>query len=551
MAGGPDYFQGRFQGLLISNGAPLYNSLSSTIDVPTAFSDPTQASFSLLMNAFYGAFLADSSGTQTMTPYNGPSWYQDAPIAAWGPGGEWVFTVPESGNVSASTDGGSVYLYGGSPENPSYGSEGKIQALSNVLVHSLEPTGQDLLLKNKNSVYHFNSQGVISSAENLQFTPYASYADNVSLINWSNLSPFSSMITSNGSMHITGSAVEIYPQLPRIGTGPYTISLWFYPTQDVTSNTLLGGYGGAPTLLSQNWTDLIITTGNPNTATGFSFGRTLTLNQWYYLVVTRDGAQRCQAWLNGVYLNGGIGYNSGIDINNYTAPIRFVGFGEYAGGFRGYITDVKIDNVNLYATWGPGVTGNIQVPNTPAVAGYSTQVLFSATGNANVFANSANTIIYTPFALASAGTELTINTNGSIGFPGTSFGNISISGTVTTVGGLYPAWALPSENVYIWHASSADVCGFKITVRAQHNDPCTCLEMADITCAYDAVGGLVYSVSNRLKSNPGATDTVFGVLVDYGIVPDENLLVVTATVGSTDTVYFTYEVTEFMTTHAT
>ena len=65
------------------------------------------------------------------------------------------------------------------------------------------------------------------------------------------------------------------------------------------------------------------------------------------------------------------------------------------------------------------------------------------------------------------------------------------------------------------------------------------------------MGGLVYSVSNRLKSNPGATDTVFGVLVDYGIVPGENLLVVTATVGSTDTVYFTYEVTEFMTTHAT
>jgi hypothetical protein len=160
-------------------------------------------------------------------------------------------------------------------------------------------------------------------------------------------------------------------------------------------------------------------------------------------------------------------------------------------------------------------------------------------------------VIHTPFALASAGTELAISTNGSIGFPGTKFGNISISGTVTTVGGLSPAYALPTENVYIWYASSPDVCGFKITVRAQHNDPCACLEMADITAAYDTVGGLVYSVSNRVKSNPGATDTAFGVLIDYNIVPGQYLLVVTATVGSADTVYFTYEVTEFMTSHAT
>ena len=168
-----------------------------------------------------------------------------------------------------------------------------------------------------------------------------------------------------------------------------------------------------------------------------------------------------------------------------------------------------------------------------------------------MFVNSANTVVYTPFTIASGSTELGIHSDGSISLPGTKFGNVSISGTVTTVGGLYPAVALPSENVYIWYASSPDVRGFKMTVRAQHNDPCTCLEMADITCAYDAVGGLVYSVGNRVKSNPGAADTVFVVLVDDGIVPDQQLLVVTATVGSTDTVYFTYEVTEFMTSHAT
>jgi hypothetical protein len=397
-----------------------------------------------------------------------------------------------------------------------------------------------------------SSTTVLNGAPSTQYTPYDITASGPD-INWSSSSPFSSQVTSNGSINIVyNEHVNINPPLPPIRQGAYTISLWFRPTDSANNNVLLGSYyDGALNLLSQHWTNLIITTGNPNTATGFSFGGTLSLGTWYYLVVTRDEQHRCAAWLNGVYLQGGVGYNNFVDVNDYTGYIQLVGAGQYGGVFGGQITDIKIDNTNLYATWGPGVTGNISVPTTPAVAGFSTQVLLSATDSDNVLVNSANTVIYTPFAIASAGTELTISSDGSVGFPGTSFGNISISGTVTTVGGLYPAWALPSENVYIWHASSADVRGFKITVRAQHNDPCTCLEMADITCAYDTQGGLVYSVSNRLKSNPGATDSMFGVLVDYGIVPGEDLLVVTATVGSTDTVYFTYEVTEFMTTHAT
>ena len=549
--GGPDYFSGRFQGLQITNGTALYSSLSSNIDVPVAFSDPSQGNFSLLMNAFYGYYLADSSGTQTAQQYNGASWYGDAPIAAWAPDVQWVFTVPASGTITASTHGGSLWLYGGSPSNPSYGSEGKILAYSNVLVNSLEPTGPDLLLKNQNSVYSLSNQSVISNSGHAQCTPYA-ISPSGPEINWTSSSPFSSTVTANGSINGTyNRSINIQPLLPAIGNRAYTISLWFYPRNGGGNNPLLGGQNGSLNLISQTLSDLIITTGDPNTATGFSFGRTLSLNTWYYLVVTRDQEHNCAAWLNGEYLQGGVGYNNFIDVNDYTQPIQYVFGGTYGFAFDGLIADLKIDNINLYATWGPGVTGNIAVPSTPAVSAYSTQVLLSATDSANAFVNSANTVIYTPFALASAGTELAISTNGSIGFPSTAFGNISISGTVTTVGGLYPAYALPTENLYIWYASSPDVCGFKITVRAQHNDPCTCLEMADITAAYDTVGGLVYSVSNRIKSNPGAADTAFGVLIDYDVVPGQYLLVVTATVGSADTVYFTYEVTEFMTSHAT
>jgi hypothetical protein len=184
------------------------------------------------------------------------------------------------------------------------------------------------------------------------------------------------------------------------------------------------------------------------------------------------------------------------------------------------------------------------------VSGYSTQVLISATDSANVFVNSANTVVYTPFTIANGGTELGISSDGSIYLPGTRFGNVSISGTVTTVGGLYPAVALPSENVYIWYASSPDVGSFKMSVRAQHNDPSTCVELADITAALDSTGGLVYSVGNRVTSNAAATETTFGVLVDNSVVSGQQVLVVNAAVSG-DTVFFTYSVTEFTTSHAT
>ena len=550
---GPDYFDGRLQGMQITNGTAVYSSLDSTIPVPTYYTDPTQGSFSLLLNGFQGNTTVDSSGTQTITNLNNVRYNFNSPVSAWGPDVDWVFTVPATGTITASTNGGSLWLYGGSPSNPSYGSEGRVYVQSNLSVNSVEPYyyGTDLLLKNQNSSYNFNNQSTISSPGGTQYTPYEIAASGPE-INWNSLSPFSNVVTTNGSINsVYNRVTNLQPPMPAIRQSAYTISLWFYPASSSGNNTLLGGDNGSLNLISQTLSDLIITTGNPATATGFSFGRTLATDQWYYLVVTRDDQHRCAAWLDGEYLFGGVGYNDGIDINDYTSPIRYLGGGTYGRAFDGLVADVKIDNVNLYSTWGPGVTGSIPVPAAPAVPGYSTQLLLSATDSDNVFVNSANTVVYTPFTIANGGTELGISSDGSIYLPGTRFGNVSISGTVTTVGGLYPAVALPSQNVYLWYASSPDVRGFKMTVRAQHNDPCTCLEMADITCAYDAVGGLVFSVGNRVKSNPGAADTVFGVLIDYDIVPGEYLLVVTATVGSADTVYFTYEVTEFMTSHAT
>ena len=550
--GDASYFYGLLQGMVWTESYAVYDSTATNIPVPTVYADINSiSSAQLIMNAFNGSPFFDATVTQTLTEFNGVAWTADSPVQAWG-NSTWLFNDPPSGNIWASTAGGSVNIYGGSPSQSSYGSEGSVIMGTPLLVSSLSPYNSDLLSVNvKNSSYTFSTQAQLSGPTLPVYTPYNNTASSGS-INWSSSSPFSSMVTSNGSINlVVNQHLSINPPLPVIGLGAYTISLWFYPTITAGSNTVLGSSNGGLTLLSQNWTDLIITTGNPDTATGFSFPGTLSLNTWYYLVVTRDQEQRCAAWLNGELLQGGAGYNSGVDVNNYTQPIAYVGAGVYGGVFQGQIADVKIDNVNLYSTWGPGSNGNIPVPTAPAVPGSSTQVLFSATDSANVFVNSANAIIYTPFALANQGTELGIHSDGSISFPGTRFGNISVSGTATTVGGLYPAFNLPGQsNNFIWQASSPDVTGFTMTVRAQHNDPSTCTEMATITAAQDSTGNLLYSINNRLKSNATASDTTLGVLLASDITASGNVMTVNAAVGS-DTVYFTYEVTEFMTSHAT
>ena len=550
--GDASYFHGLLQGMVWTESYAVYDSIATNIPVPTVYADINSiSSAQLIMNAFNGSPFFDATVTQTLTEFNVVAWTADSPVQAWG-NSTWLFNDPPSGNIWASTAGGSVNIYGGSPSQSSYGSEGSVIMGTPLLVSSLSPYNSDLLSVNvKNSSYTFSTQAQLSGPTLPVYTPYNNTASSGS-INWSSSSPFSSMITSNGSINlVVNQHLSINPPLPVIGLGAYTISLWFYPTVTAGSNTVLGSSNGGLTLLSQNWTDLIITTGNPATATGFSFPGTLSLNTWYYLVVTRDQEQRCAAWLNGELLQGGAGYNSGVDVNNYTQPIAYVGAGVYGGVFQGQIADVKIDNVNLYSTWGPGFNGNIPVPTAPAVPGSSTQVLFSATNSANVFVNSANAIIYTPFALANQGTELGIHSDGSISFPGTRFGNISVSGTATTVGGLYPAFNLPGQsNNFIWQASSPDVTGFTMTVRAQHNDPSTCTEMATITAAQDSTGNLLYSINNRLKSNATASDTTLGVLLASDVTASGNVMTVNAAVGS-DTVYFTYEVTEFMTSHAT
>ena len=111
--------------------------------------------------------------------------------------------------------------------------------------------------------------------------------------------------------------------------------------------------------------------------------------------MTRDSTGRCQAWLNGAYLSVAGAYKQ-IDNHNYTQGTSQIGAGTYySGTFIGLITDVKIDNANLYSTWGPGNNGNIPVPTAPATPGYSTQLLLSAASNAAVFTNNALDVLHT------------------------------------------------------------------------------------------------------------------------------------------------------------
>jgi hypothetical protein len=75
-----------------------------------------------------------------------------------------------------------------------------------------------------------------------------------------------------------------------------------------------------------------------------------------------------------------------------------------------------------------------------------------------------------------------------------------------------------------------------MTIKAESGDGE--LEMSDIMVARNYTGNVVYTTSNRIKTNPTRSDIV------YTAVNNSGALILYADVGSNAT-YFTYSVTEF------
>lgn len=119
----------------------------------------------------------------------------------------------------------------------------------------------------------------------------------------------------------------------------------------------------------------------------------------------------------------------------------------------------------------------------------------------------------------------------------------SIRGAVETIKGDPYANDIGPSDATVWTASAADIIGAKMTVRVQAWDG-TNVEMFDVMLAKQLDNSNVsYTVSNRLKTNDSAGDTI--VNVDLNV---DNYLVLTLRTAS-GSAAITYSVTEFGNTY--
>jgi hypothetical protein len=120
----------------------------------------------------------------------------------------------------------------------------------------------------------------------------------------------------------------------------------------------------------------------------------------------------------------------------------------------------------------------------------------------------------------------------------------ALTGTTTTVyGDPYTIQVNPGILNIVWTATSANVIGFKMTVRAQvgNSSAITNVEMADIACSTDGtLANTSFVISNRVKSNVSAPNMSYDVAYNGG-----QQLIVQVNNTNSQTAYFTHSVTEF------
>jgi hypothetical protein len=134
----------------------------------------------------------------------------------------------------------------------------------------------------------------------------------------------------------------------NIGTGNFTYSAWVYPTSLKGAGATLSAFMGNGEYAPTFGFDL---NGYPSEL-GFywsgwkGFGTTLSLNQWYYVVMTRVGAL-CTGYLNAIACP--VTYNDGQSMNNSQYVIGRSGVNYASDIFKGNIAQVQIYNRALTA----------------------------------------------------------------------------------------------------------------------------------------------------------------------------------------------------------
>jgi hypothetical protein len=215
-------------------------------------------------------------------------------------------------------------------------------------------------------------------------------------------SPFSpsstySNTTVGGSITLSGSSN--YISIPgntvttSIGTGPFTIEGWFYPTGIASTTNLWGvdnGSSANPKVINYfNSGSLILDTGNMG-ASQFPLNVSASLianGAWNHIAYVRSGTGTNQSYvfINGTLANTGT-INSSVNFSSVTQPFNIGYVGEAFGTtFNGHISNFRISNTALY-------TSSFTLPTSPFTATANTNFLLSATNASIIDSTGKNTL---------------------------------------------------------------------------------------------------------------------------------------------------------------
>ena len=179
-----------------------------------------------------------------------------------------------------------------------------------------------------------------------------------------------------------------------------------------------------------------------------------------------------------------------------------------------------------YNQWAFDKTGNLTLPNGGSI---------NYANNNSILSSIRSDRLLSPDASKTA----QLFDNGNLTLPTVNSEQQTITGTKQTIdGNVFPS-AFSGNNV-VYSATSTEVWGFKILVRAQTGfgeDPSE-LELAEITAARNYGGNVSYTISNRVKTDPTAAD------IAYIAINPSGTMELMADVAARN-VYFTYTVTEF------
>ena len=178
-------------------------------------------------------------------------------------------------------------------------------------------------------------------------------------------------------------------------------------------------------------------------------------------------------------------------------------------------------------------------------AGFNSQannsIILNATGS-DVNAVTANTFVVSPVR-ASTLNDYSQDT-GNVLYYNTATHEVTTAPANNITGDPFAAYAGSTGNVTVWTASSDQIVGAKLTVRVvYYNGGWVNTEMLDITAAKTYPDGTpVFTVSNRIKTNPAYTSVLIDVTLATGNVMQ---VISSAPSGAGNNVYWTCSATSF------